>query len=441
MMKKPASPPKQELSDDDDSSSIDKFIMEIRANDVLLGRGAGPNEHTGNITFRVIVAKQKAVYMATTNRQEKNKIALKTMRIVKAQKGRFLQKVKDSEANDDVYEIADDKVVLEKIKQALRHLDRARTPKSDARKVQETIKVSRPALSQQGGGVGSPPAAQKVGPLLNAYFLQDARSIAQRRSAAFAIRENDFSDLPIVSPQESLYSQLSAARGINAEAASLAIHQQQQAGIPNRSGLVPTSTIDNLRHLEFKQGQLNTALAASHQGRERENQYVANTIALIDARNSADNTLWGSILREEYGGLSAIRRSGPGINHLMLPPVSSPFPTQRGPTTGLMPSTLDQFSRRMGVNRGNPAGSYPVKSLERMLNFSGGNGRQSSSFQPTAASSYLSNQQSRGLLQQRGQHQAAGVAALRDSSARLMEALALLGKKPVDAPNGFDRVL
>jgi hypothetical protein len=30
---------------------------------------------------------------------------------------------------------------------------------------------------------------------------------------------------------------------------------------------------------------------------------------------------------------------------------------------------------------------------------------------------------------------------LRDSSARLMEALALLGKKPVDAPNGFDRVL
>ena len=108
----------------------EKYVTEITANDILLGRGAGPNEHAGNVTFREIVAKQKKKYMATTNRQVKNKIAHKTVRLIKAQKGRFLQKVKGQD--DDIYEIADEKVVLEKTKQALRHVDRARRRKAEA---------------------------------------------------------------------------------------------------------------------------------------------------------------------------------------------------------------------------------------------------------------------------------------------------------------------
>ena len=439
---KPAAPPKQELSGDD--STIDKSITEIRANDVLLGRGAGPNEHTGNIAFRVIVAKQKAFYMATTNRQEKNKIAIKTMKIAQAQKGRFLQKVKDKDdkGNDDVYVIAADKVVLEKVKQALRHQDRARGSKSDTWKDQETIKLSRP-LHHQGMG----PA--QVGPLLNAFFLrqeqQDA-SIAQRRSAAFSIlREQEYSDLPIVSPQSS-YSQLSAC-DINAAALSLGI----QAEIPNRSGVPPstscTTSIDNLRqHREFQE-QLNTVLATcSYQDREREKQAVANSVAaLMDARNnSADNTLLRYLLKEYAPagrGLStASGTSGSGINQLLLSSVSSPFlPVQRGgpssssargSTADLMPSPLllDQLPRLLEANHGNPAGSSPVKSLEnKMFNLSGGNGLQSSSLQPTA-SSYLLGNHNRGL--QQGNQDQAAVAALRDNSARVLEVLALLGKKP-----------
>jgi hypothetical protein len=436
MMK--SAPPKQKLSAGNERSTMDE-LTEIGVNDVLLGRGAGPNEHTGNIAFRVIVAKQKAVYMATTNRQEKNKIALKTMQIVQAQKGRFLQKPKERDGNDDdLYEIAADKVVLEKIKQALRHLDRAKGSKSDTRKEQETIKLSGPLQHQ---GVGP---AQEVGPLLNAFLLlqqeQDANITAQRRSAAFSFRaEQDYySDLPIVSPRSS-YSQLSA-RDINAAAASLGI---QRTEAPNRSSL-PTTATDNLRHLGFQE-QLNTALLAtcSHQDqdRERENQAVAKAIALMDARrsaNSADDTILGSLLKEyAVGGLSTIATS-PGINQSS--PINSPFSPRRGmtrstpplgSTTDLMPRPLDQLSRLvLGANNRNPPGSSPVNSLEnKMYNFYGaGNGlEQSSSLQPTA-SSYLGNQ-NRGLQQQGDHHDQAAVAALRDSSARVMEVLALLGRK------------
>lgn len=98
-------------------------VTQILANDVLLGRGAGPNEHKGNIAFRATVAKFKKSYMATTNRKIKNSIARKAIQAIKANKGRFLQRTKESE---EVYELADDAVVLEKTKQALRHIDRTK---------------------------------------------------------------------------------------------------------------------------------------------------------------------------------------------------------------------------------------------------------------------------------------------------------------------------
>jgi hypothetical protein len=362
----------------------------------------------------VIVAKQKQVYMATTNRQAKNKIALQTMQKVKAAKkgSRFLQKVKQenssrNHANDDdddgdvvvVYEIAKDKVVLEKIKQALRHLDRPkRSNQSDAagatttatttststrRKDQETIKLSSP-LQHHGVLLGRP-AQQVVGPPWNAAFYPPDVS----RSTTIA-------------------------------------HQQQRGrsaafSLGNDQHL---SMMDNLRHFEFQE-QINTALRISQRGggmeREtqalaREKQAIANAtmIALMEANarncnNSAagDSTstlLVGSILKE-YGGLSrTIGRTtrstaGPGI-HQLLSSVSSPF------------SAAAQ-TRRGG----------------------GGGGLTSSSY---LGERQHHNRAGLSLLQQQqqGDQDQAAVAALRDSSARVMEVLALLGKNPVDA-NAF----
>ena len=104
-------------------------VSQIWANDVLLGRGAGPNEHKGNIAYRATVAEFKKSYMKTTNRKIKNTIAHRVIRAIKASNGRFLQRAKGTE---ELYELADDAVILEKTKQALRHVDRTKRRNVDA---------------------------------------------------------------------------------------------------------------------------------------------------------------------------------------------------------------------------------------------------------------------------------------------------------------------
>jgi hypothetical protein len=59
--------------------------------------------------------------MATPNRKVKAHIARKVVRAVKAKNGRFLKRAPGRPAEDDVFVVADEEVILEKAKQALRH--------------------------------------------------------------------------------------------------------------------------------------------------------------------------------------------------------------------------------------------------------------------------------------------------------------------------------
>ena len=97
--------------------------IQLKDDDCLLGRGAFPNEHKGNIAFRATIARFRPSYTATTNRKMKNNIARKAIRAMEESGARFVQRVSGSE---DTYEIVSDAVVLEKTKQALRHLERPR---------------------------------------------------------------------------------------------------------------------------------------------------------------------------------------------------------------------------------------------------------------------------------------------------------------------------
>ena len=112
----------------------------VNPNDVLFGRGSGPNDHEGNITFRDLVAERKAEYMATNNRQTKAKIAKAIVDVVFSKKGRFLKKLELNECQDlgfdegqDVYVVVDDNTIMEKAKQALRqNRDKSASTNSDA---------------------------------------------------------------------------------------------------------------------------------------------------------------------------------------------------------------------------------------------------------------------------------------------------------------------
>ena len=103
------------------------YVNEIRATDVLFGRGSGANDHEGNIRFRYLVAERKEEYLATNHRNTKAKIAREIVDQVLGVNGRFLKRLE----RDDLIKLnlpldfeawieADEQTIMEKAKQALR---------------------------------------------------------------------------------------------------------------------------------------------------------------------------------------------------------------------------------------------------------------------------------------------------------------------------------
>mmetsp|Transcript_2755 Transcript_2755/g.3264 ORF Transcript_2755/g.3264 Transcript_2755/m.3264 type:complete len:185 (+) Transcript_2755:1-555(+) len=115
------------------SVSKSEVVLEVLPNDVLLGRGSGPNDHIGNIKFRDLIASRKQEYLSTNNRQAKATIASEIADVIlTTMGGRFLKKItpsaaakigyegEEEEEDVEVYQIQDKATVLEKAKQALR---------------------------------------------------------------------------------------------------------------------------------------------------------------------------------------------------------------------------------------------------------------------------------------------------------------------------------
>jgi len=105
---------------------------ELRENDVLLGRGTGPNGNTGNIRFRLLV-KEELSRMENIH-GFKTKLAQKVVDIVRKRNGRFLRKLSKKEAKQlltrkagrkpftipEIYASVPNDVAMEKARQAMR---------------------------------------------------------------------------------------------------------------------------------------------------------------------------------------------------------------------------------------------------------------------------------------------------------------------------------
>ena len=108
------------------------YVTELRDEDVLFGRGSGPNDHIGNVTFRAFVAERKYDYNTTNQRAQKGQIAKEVIdKILTDCKGKFLKKLETNEAYElglnkgssqckTFYEVVTDEAAIEKAKQALR---------------------------------------------------------------------------------------------------------------------------------------------------------------------------------------------------------------------------------------------------------------------------------------------------------------------------------
>jgi hypothetical protein len=104
------------------------MIMSINPNDVLFGRGTGPNRNPGNISYLRLVKTQKADYAAAETKEQRDGIALKIVRKVQAMNppGRFLQRqAKQTESSDARgWEEVDEATALQKTRQALREKEK-----------------------------------------------------------------------------------------------------------------------------------------------------------------------------------------------------------------------------------------------------------------------------------------------------------------------------
>ena len=114
------------------AEAIPPYISDYGSMDVLMGRGTPSVRHKGNIFFRSLIDKRKAEYIQCTTNEDKDIMARGIVDAVASHQGRFLQKVETAAqaasmgvpqgAQGNVWVLADEEVVLCKVKQAFRDL-------------------------------------------------------------------------------------------------------------------------------------------------------------------------------------------------------------------------------------------------------------------------------------------------------------------------------
>jgi hypothetical protein len=104
-------------------SSNGKLLEELGPNDVLLGRGTGPNEYVGNIRFRALISEViSSSDLATFNSGSKSRLSASVVITIKERGGRFVKKMSgSSRRRGDFYKEVTHTVALGKTKQSFRH--------------------------------------------------------------------------------------------------------------------------------------------------------------------------------------------------------------------------------------------------------------------------------------------------------------------------------
>jgi hypothetical protein len=342
------------------------FITQLHPNDVLFGRGSGPNDHEGNIRFRSLVQERKTEYMATNHRQTKSKIARDILGIVLQKNGRFLKKVEAAEAKRlgtpkgvDAWISVDEETVMEKAKQALRQQrDKgkpdARSPNTSpvpsSRKTY-AVPIGSSAVGDEIGSYGATTASAQystsvgTGGAANTAALRQAnhmQNVAAELASGYGaqLQPNPYEPIPIgsyaVGPGNSTLDwQNHTAAAIVAQTQGLAQqgYSQQQQPIPlDISSMLqmpspaqmppPASRVDNIPE-SFQVADLMDSFNKL-KTKELDGQYESiETIGLIGSRNNESTDTM-----ETIEPLPIVGRNLPSASDLAMS--TSTFPIIKG---------------------------------------------------------------------------------------------------------------
>lgn len=158
------------------SSDCPSYVIELNANDVLLGRGATSDKNEGNIRFRDFIRQRKSEYVSARCHQIKHAISNEIVDTIRMKGGRFLRRL-DNPIEAEMlivpkgvkaYAIADKDVVLLKVKQALRDNQfRKETPNNCVENPKEKLKQSNDGPQE----LSSSSAAKKTTTEVDANLL------------------------------------------------------------------------------------------------------------------------------------------------------------------------------------------------------------------------------------------------------------------------------
>lgn len=348
------------------SSGSSDYITILNPNDVLFGRGSGPNDHEGNIRFRSLVSERKAEYMATNHRQTKAKIARDIVAHVINKNGRFLKKVEAAEAKRlgipkgvDAWISVDDETIMEKAKQALRQQrdkGKSRSPNSSpipaARKTIQPSQVeSYVAANARFAAAGDADASRRTSHMQNvAAELNSAYAQAQ-------LHPNPYEPIPIGSnalgPDNTTLSDwrnyttaaiMAQTQGIGQQQQNFAGQPTPQLDISNVAGLMsqpaarpPTSNTrrDMPDSVSSRRESIQVAdlMDSFNKMKTKElgGNYSSDTIGTIGSRNNESTDTMGTIEPLPVG---------PGAN----PPLASSL-AMSSSTFSLMKGALQDSSR------------------------------------------------------------------------------------------------
>jgi hypothetical protein len=200
---------------------------EIFANDVLLGRGTGPNEHMGNCIFREEVEKCRETYLsASINKAREEQILDGIISSIQQSGGRFLRKL-DSQsdpAGKTVYEVVIDKKVLAyKIKQAIRYSKRrdqkmeanidSKKPENAPKRIQSSDSIAFVGESQATSSALLPRARARTAITMTSNPWSHAAAVKDPSPAAHQSSHSPFGlaaaqqtkDLPTISQSQLRY--------------------------------------------------------------------------------------------------------------------------------------------------------------------------------------------------------------------------------------------
>jgi len=130
------------------SQGSSAVITSLNRNDVLLGRGSGPNHYYGNLQFRDLVEQRREAYAQANLLAEKRGVAQSIVDDVRARGGRFLRqqgqrKKGENVLTDGEWIEVNNSVALEKSKQALR--ENKSEGAAGVKKPKKSASLKRPA--------------------------------------------------------------------------------------------------------------------------------------------------------------------------------------------------------------------------------------------------------------------------------------------------------